>query len=170
MPQMRDPKTGRYISGGGSSVGGAASTNPRIQKAAAVGNGATAGGGSIVNEDANPEYRYHSTSYQAFSDIKYDGLKPSTRGQLGKGVYLSKDVEGTKGWTSEDKEQVNLRVKTSTLKKNYDLDEWEDQSLAHKRISADDIEVKTKDGVWLPVSKAYVGTTAGRKSIGKITW
>lgn len=44
MPQVRDPKTGRYTSGGGSSVGGAASTNPRIQKAAAVGNGATAGG------------------------------------------------------------------------------------------------------------------------------
>lgn len=46
MPQVRDPKTGRYISGGGSSVGGAASTNPRIQKAAAVGNGAPAGGSS----------------------------------------------------------------------------------------------------------------------------
>jgi hypothetical protein len=44
MPQVRDPKTGRYTSGGGSSVGGAAGTNPRIQKAKAVGNGATAGG------------------------------------------------------------------------------------------------------------------------------
>ena len=40
MPQVRDPKTGRYISGDGSSVGGAAGTNPRIQKAAAVGAGA----------------------------------------------------------------------------------------------------------------------------------
>jgi hypothetical protein len=44
MPQVRDPKTGRYTSGGGSSVGGAAGTNPRIQKAKAVGGGATAGG------------------------------------------------------------------------------------------------------------------------------
>lgn len=44
MPQVRDPKTGRYTSGGDSSVGGAASTNPRIQKAKAVGGGATAGG------------------------------------------------------------------------------------------------------------------------------
>lgn len=43
MPQVRDPKTGRYTSGGGSSVGGAAGTNPRIQKAKAVGGGATAG-------------------------------------------------------------------------------------------------------------------------------
>ena len=41
MPQVRDPKTGRYTSGGDSSVGGAASTNPRIQKAAALGAGAT---------------------------------------------------------------------------------------------------------------------------------
>ena len=32
MPQVRDPKTGRYTSGGGSSVGGAAGINPRIQK------------------------------------------------------------------------------------------------------------------------------------------
>ena len=46
MPQVRDPKTGRYTSGGGSSVGGAAGTNPRIQKAKAVGAGATAGGGN----------------------------------------------------------------------------------------------------------------------------
>lgn len=46
MPQVRDPKTGRYTSGGGSSVGGAAGTNPRIQKAKAVGNGATAAGGA----------------------------------------------------------------------------------------------------------------------------
>ena len=44
MSQVRDPKTGRYTSGGGSSVGGAAGTNPRIQKAKAVGGGATAGG------------------------------------------------------------------------------------------------------------------------------
>ena len=46
MPQVRDPKTGRYTSGGGSSVGGAAGTNPRIQKAKAVGGGATAGSAS----------------------------------------------------------------------------------------------------------------------------
>lgn len=50
MPQVRDPKTGRYTSGGGSSVGGAASTNPRIQKAKAVGSGATAGGASTTAE------------------------------------------------------------------------------------------------------------------------
>lgn len=42
MPQVRDAKTGRYTSGGSSSVGGAASTNPRIQKAKAVGGGAPA--------------------------------------------------------------------------------------------------------------------------------
>ena len=49
MPQVRDPKTGRYTSGGGSSVGGAAGTNPRIQKAKAIGGGATAWGNSKVN-------------------------------------------------------------------------------------------------------------------------
>lgn len=46
MPQVRDPKTGRYTSGGGSSVGGASGANPRIQKAKAVGGGAPAGGAS----------------------------------------------------------------------------------------------------------------------------
>lgn len=45
MPQVRDPKTGRYTSGGSSSVGGAAGINPRVQRAKAVGGGATAGGG-----------------------------------------------------------------------------------------------------------------------------
>ena len=46
MPQVRDPKTGRYVSAGGSSVGGAAGTNSRVSKAKAVGNGAPAGGTS----------------------------------------------------------------------------------------------------------------------------
>lgn len=64
MPQVRDPKTGRYTSGGGSSVGGAAAVNPRIQKAAAVGGGATAGGVSTstkkvgrFSEDNFPQTR-----------------------------------------------------------------------------------------------------------------
>lgn len=41
MPQNRDPKTGRYTSGGGSSyeAGASASTNSRIQKAKLVGAG-----------------------------------------------------------------------------------------------------------------------------------
>lgn len=45
MPQVRDPKTGRYTSGGGSSyeAGASAGTNSRIQKAKAVGAGATSG-------------------------------------------------------------------------------------------------------------------------------
>lgn len=43
MPQSRDPKTGRYVSGSGSSIGGAAGTNSRVQKAKAVGGGASAG-------------------------------------------------------------------------------------------------------------------------------
>lgn len=50
MPQVRDPKTGRYTSGGGSSVGGAAGTNPRIQKARAMSGGASAGGSSPAQQ------------------------------------------------------------------------------------------------------------------------
>ena len=50
MPQVRDPKTGRYTSGGGSSyeAGANAGTNPRIQKAKAMGDG-----GSPWDDDAN---------------------------------------------------------------------------------------------------------------------
>ena len=58
MPQVRDPKTGRYTSGGGSSVGGAAGTNPRVSKARAVGAGATAGGASAGSEaKVNPKHQ-----------------------------------------------------------------------------------------------------------------
>ena len=41
MPQVRDPKTGRYTSGGGSSyeAGASAGTNSRLQKAKSVGSG-----------------------------------------------------------------------------------------------------------------------------------
>lgn len=43
MPKVRDPKTGRFTSAGGSSyeAGATAPTNPRIQKAKAVGSGST---------------------------------------------------------------------------------------------------------------------------------
>lgn len=66
MPQVRDPKTGRYTSGGESSVGGAASTNSRLQKAKAVGAGAPAGsaGKTVYNSKtlSNFEKGYKSTA------------------------------------------------------------------------------------------------------------
>lgn len=154
MPQVRDGKTGRYTSGGGSSVGGAAGTNPRIQKAKAVGGGAAAGG-NVVNEDANPEYRYHSTSTEAYEKIKFSELNPSSRGMHGKGVYFAYNVEGTKGWTSEKKEAIQLRVKTKTLSSKYGYDDIDnEQGIASKPISSSDIEVKTASG-WKPMSKSY---------------
>lgn len=154
MPQVRDPKTGRYTSSGGSSVGSPAPTNPRIQKAAAMGAGATAGG-SVVNEDANPDYRYHSTSAEAYEKIKFSELNPSSRGMHGAGTYFAYDVEGTKGWTAERKEEIQLRVKTKTLSSKYGYDDIDnEQGIASKPIPASEIEVKTASG-WKPMSKTY---------------
>lgn len=121
-----------------------------------------------VNEDANPAYRYHSTSFAAFENIKYDGLKQSANGQLGKGVYLAPDVESTKGWTNEANEQVALRVKASTLNSKYKFEDWDDQSIARSKISASDIEVKTSSGEWIPVSDAIVDWISERRGLANI--
>lgn len=63
MPQVRDPKTGRYTSGGGSSVGGAAGTNPRIQKAKAMGGGATTAEAAEVSKDMMMQSAGNATAY-----------------------------------------------------------------------------------------------------------
>lgn len=120
--------------------------------------------GKAVNEDANPNYLYHSTSHEAFESIQYDGLKKSTRGQLGKGVYFADNVESTKGWTSESKEAVHLRVSKEALRAKYGVEEWGDQSIARKGISAADIEVKASDGSWIKVDNAIQAWETKKKA------
>ena len=80
MPQVRDPKTGRYTSGGSSSyeAGASAGTNSRIQKAKAMGGGAAAGSGAT----GAPQVTEHmqSVSNSLYSELHgavdpYDGTK-----------------------------------------------------------------------------------------------
>ena len=77
MPQVRDAKTGRYTSGGGSSVGGAAGTNPRIQKANAVGAGAPAGGesphGKLVKTYGDGTKGYEKPDVMSDAEAKEQG-------------------------------------------------------------------------------------------------
>jgi hypothetical protein len=99
MPQVRDPKTGRYTSGGGSSVGGAAGTNPRIQKAKAVGGGATAGGNSnslntklSSSEAAQAVNKLNLNSdpnISVYTDEYVSGVKVTFEGKLSGGKSIN---------------------------------------------------------------------------------
>lgn len=121
MPQTRDPKNGRYTSGGGSSVGGAAGTNPRIQKARAVGGGATAGsspgsaGISSIKDDLSSKLsgkkynEYEGTDYEFSVSSKGTSVKVSVKAydtkfdtdtisyQPKSGTYKWKGYEGAGG-------------------------------------------------------------------------
>lgn len=97
MPQVRDPKTGQYTSGGGSSVGGAASTNPRIQKAAAVGAGATAGGGSAVQSRKQISY---DDAEKMFNAPKGTRLELSHHSS---GDYVGEYTRTERGWAGSQK-------------------------------------------------------------------
>ena len=110
-----------------------------------------------VDEDANPEYRYHSTSFKAARSIQDTGLKPSVHAEYGKGVYFAPNVEGTKGWTSEQNETVQLRVKHKTLREKYSYDEFPEQGwTSNKRVAAADIEIKVGEGKWVKIEDADI--------------
>ena len=114
-------------------------------------------GGS--DEDANPEYRYHSTSFRNAASIAETELRPSI-GQYGIGVYFAPNVEGTKGWTSDAKEQVPLRVKHKTLVEQYGYGEFPEQGItSEKPVHRKDIKIKTHTGEWKPINETLIYDT-----------
>lgn len=108
MPQVRDPKTGRYTSGGGSSVGGAAGTNPRIQKAKAVGGGATAGGASPASQG-----EYHSIDSKGKVSARNGGsMGDAVEDITGKSMFEQRDAVSSA--VEGDVEIETLNVKSAT--------------------------------------------------------
>ena len=96
------------------------------------------------------EYRYHTTTARALPGIYSEGLKPSTRGYAGKGVYFSVTEEQSLGWmestTGGDKV---LRVKTSYLRNKTNYDEIDnEQGLTTRKIPSKYIEIKNASGKW----------------------
>lgn len=118
MPQVRDPKTGRYTSGGGSSVGGAAGTNPRIQKAAAVGGGAPAGGGVTPSQG-----EYHSIDSKGKVSARNGGsMGDAVEDITGKDMMDQKDaVNESVGYdtTIETMEVTSATATNHGLSVNY---------------------------------------------------
>lgn len=113
MPQVRDPKTGRYTSGGGSSVGGAASTNPRISKAKAVGNGATAGGSSTAIKSQRAIS--YSDAEKAFNAPKGTVIEVSHHSS---GDYVGEFTRTSDGWAGSQKYRSEYKIpaKVTTAK------------------------------------------------------
>ncbi|RXN27024.1 Gig2 b [Labeo rohita] len=58
---------------------------------------------------------YHGTSRQAAEKIKVSGFKPSSKGMLGPGVYLSRDLEKASRYPLDlpENQRVVLRVKVN---------------------------------------------------------
>lgn len=98
MPQVRDPKTGRYTSGGGSSVGGAAAVNPRVAKAANVGSGATVGGSnSAIKSQKNISYDNAEKMFNAPQGTVLELSHHSS------GDYVGEYTRTADGWAGSQK-------------------------------------------------------------------
>ncbi len=96
------------------------------------------------------EYRYHSTTAKALPGIYKEGLKPSTRGYAGRGVYFAPTEEKSLDWmqSSTGGDKV-LRVKTSYLRDKTNYDEVDlDQGLTTNKIPSTQIEIKNSKGEW----------------------
>lgn len=113
MPQVRDPKTGRYVSAGGSSVGGAAGTNPRVSKAKAVGNGAPAGGSSPAIKSQRAIS--HSDAEKMFNAPKGTVIEVSHHSS---GDYVGEFTRTSDGWAGSQKYRSAYKIpaKVTTAK------------------------------------------------------
>lgn len=95
-------------------------------------------------EDIYGEYQYHATTSKAVFQIYEQGLIPN-RGHAGKGVYFAPSEQSAFDWTEYTSTggKFPMRVKTSSLYKNY---KWDDidgtESYAKTKIKSKDIEVK----------------------------
>lgn len=130
MPQVRDPKTGRYTSGGGSSVGGAAGTNPRIQKAAAVGAGATAGGSNswLDDDDTLPWAGATQATPKKAADPKTAKLSPQQATQAVSKLNLNSDPNITV-YTDEFSQGVRVTFE-GTLVGGAKINLWDSNILS----------------------------------------
>ena len=145
MPQVRDPKTGQYTSGGGSSVGSAASTNPRIQKAAAVGAGATAG--TTDHLKAQAERIVEGGSFSPTTVSKQLGVSEKEAKQYI--VDAKKAVGARKGTTMGMESGESRKLNTSNMQDH-------EFKRAVQFESAEGTVIKTKSGtVYTKDSTAY---------------
>lgn len=100
---------------------------------------------------AGGDYRYHSTTAKALPGIYKEGLKPSSRGYAGKGVYFAPTEKQSLDWmaSSTGGDKV-LRVKTSYLRDKTNYDEVDkDQGLTTHKIPSKHIEIKDNSGKWV---------------------
>ena len=109
--------------------------------------------GRFAEGGSGGEYQYHATRPTYVFSIYEQGLKPN-KGMFGKGVYFAPSEEGALDWTeSTTGGKFLMRVKTDTLKSKYDWSDMDDtQSMATKKISSKDIEVKL-NGEWVPIKE-----------------
>lgn len=119
------------------------------------GRGSSGGNNPMTREQridaVGSEFRYHTTTATALPGIYREGLKPSSRGYAGKGVYFSPTEQQSKDWAYETTGGDKLlRVKTSYLRDKTNYDEIdESQGLTTHKIPSKHIEILDREGKWV---------------------
>ena len=75
---------------------------------------AAAGGGSIFAAAGGGMIMFHGTDASAARSIEQSGFRPSTDGMLGRGVYVSRDVEKARAYGSV---VLRVSVRVGTVKR-----------------------------------------------------
>lgn len=107
----------------------------------------------IMNKEG--EYRYHSTTVDNLESINRKGLQPSKRGQFGKGVYFSYNIEDSREWGKEQAKTnspvVTMRVANTYLAKTDYEDIDQEQGLSPSVVPSSQLEIR-QAGKWVSLS------------------
>ena len=110
--------------------------------------------GSAGSNNIN-NYMYHGTSAANLVGIYHNGLQMSSRGQLGKGVYLAYSEQSAMDWGEEQNSTNNSNIKVLRVSSNY-LKSYgnkyeqadDEQAILRTKIPTKYIEIKNRQGKW----------------------
>ena len=102
------------------------------------------------------EYRYHSTTINNLESISKKGILPSEKGQFGKGVYFSYNIEDSRQWGKEQAKDnspvVTLRVANTYLANTDYNDIDNEQGVSLSKIPASELQIR-QAGKWISLKQ-----------------
>ena len=111
--------------------------------------------GSVGSNNNVDKYMYHGTSAANLIGIYRNGLQMSSRGQLGKGVYLAYTEQSATDWGEEQNTTNNSNIKVLRVSSNYLKSQGnkyeqadDEQAILRTKIPTKYIEIKNRQGEW----------------------
>lgn len=111
--------------------------------------------GTSSNKATKNEWLYHGTSASNLIGIYRNGLQMSSRGMVGKGVYLAYDEQSANDWGQEQNKTTNTHIKVLRVSSAYLQSQGnkyeqvdDEQAVFKSKIPTKYIEIKNTHGMW----------------------